>query len=106
MPETAVPAGLHSTIVEMSVVADQMIDAAARVVAERDVVAGARLEDDDDEMDRLQRSLFRALLRDDWDHGVEPAIDLALLGRYYERIADYAVSVGRRVVYLVTGELT
>jgi phosphate transport system protein len=44
------------------------------------------------------------MLGDDWQHGVEPAIDLALLGRYYERIADHAVSLARRVVYLVTGQ--
>jgi phosphate transport system protein len=31
-------------------------------------------------------------------------VDLALLGRYYERIADHAVSLAERVVYLVTGE--
>ena len=47
---------------------------------------------------------FRELLSDDWDHGVEPAVDIALLGRYYERIADHAVSIARRVVFLVTGE--
>ena len=45
------------------------------------------------------------LLGDSWTHGVEPAIDVALLGRYYERIGDHAVSLGRRVVYLVTGEV-
>ena len=44
------------------------------------------------------------MLADDWAHGVEPAVDIALLGRYYERIADHAVSLARRVVYLVTGE--
>ena len=35
---------------------------------------------------------------------MEAAVDIALLGRYYERIADHAVSLARRVVYLVTGE--
>lgn len=106
LPETAVPLTLRPTIVQMSVVADQMIDAAARIVANRDVVAAVQLEDEDDEMDHLRRGLFRTLLSDDWGHGVEPAIDLALLGRYYERIGDHAVSMARRVVYLVTGELT
>ena len=57
-------------------------------------------------MDRLRKDLFRTLLSDSWSHGVEPAIDLALLGRYYERIGDHAVSMARRVVYLVTGELS
>ncbi|MET9908362.1 PhoU domain-containing protein, partial [Streptomyces sp. NPDC006476] len=37
-------------------------------------------------------------------HGVETAVDVTLVGRYYERFADHAVSIARRVVYLVTGE--
>jgi len=41
-----------------------------------------------------------------WRHGVEAAIDGALLGRYYERYADHAVNAGNQVVYLVTGKST
>ena len=47
---------------------------------------------------------FAELLSTDWTHGVEAAVDVALLGRYYERIADHAVSVANRVVFVVTGE--
>jgi phosphate transport system protein len=106
MPDSAVPEHLHPTIIRMAAVADSMIESASRIVANRDVKAAARLEDEDDEMDRLRRDLFRSLLGDNWTYGVEPAIDLALLGRYYERIGDHAVSMARRVVYLVTGQLT
>ena len=52
----------------------------------------------------LRRTSFAQLLSDDWAHGVEAAVDIALLGRYYERIADHAVSVGNRVVFVVTGQ--
>ncbi|MBC7631087.1 phosphate signaling complex protein PhoU [Aeromicrobium sp.] len=106
MPDSAVPINLHPTIISMAAVADSMIDSASRIVANRDVAAAAKLENEDDEMDRLRLDLFRTLLSDGWPHGVEPAIDLALLGRYYERIGDHAVSMARRVVYLVTGQLT
>jgi phosphate transport system protein len=106
VPDSAVPPQLHPTIRAMAAVADSMIDSASRIVANRDVVAAARLEDEDDEMDRLHQDMFRTLLSDSWAFGVEPAVDLALLGRYYERIGDHAVSMGRRVVYLVTGELS
>ena len=58
----------------------------------------------DEAVDRLRRASFRELLGSEWTYGVEPAVDIALLGRYYERIADHAVSIARRVVYLVTGE--
>ena len=67
-------------------------------------VAALALDHDDEEMDQLRRSSFAELLSDDWTHGVEAAVDVALLGRYYERIADHAVSVANRVVFVVTGE--
>jgi phosphate transport system protein len=105
MPDSAVPLHLHPTITAMAAVADSMIDSASRIVANRNVDAAAQLEDEDDEMDRLRKELLRSLLGDNWDYGVEPAVDLALLGRYYERIGDHAVSMARRVVYLVTGQI-
>ena len=74
------------------------------VIAKRDVQAAAELEAEDDVMDRLHKQMFLELLSDDWPHGIESAIDVTLLGRYYERFADHAVSVARRVTYLVTGE--
>jgi len=106
MPESAVPEHLHPTILSMASVADSMIESASRIVANRDVAKAAQLEAEDDEMDLLRKDLFRSLLGDSWSHGVEPAVDIALLGRYYERIGDHAVSMARRVVYLVTGQLT
>jgi len=104
VPDVAVPESVRPTIARMAEVADRMVSSASQVIAERDVEAALDLEDEDDEMDQLRRLLFRMLLSDDWPYGVEPAIDIALLGRYYERIGDHAVSMGRRVIYLVTGE--
>ena len=103
-PGRAIPDVLVPTIRRMASVAEQMVGAAAQIVADRDIDAARELETKDDEMDQLRRSLFRTLLSDDWDSGVEAAVDIALLGRYYERIADHAVSMARRVVYLVTGQ--
>jgi phosphate transport system protein len=100
----AVPDVLVPTIAEMARTADGMLANAALIVATRDVEAVSALEASDDRMDQLRRSMFRILLSDAWDEGVEPAIDMALLGRYYERIGDHAVSLGRRIVFLVTGE--
>jgi phosphate transport system protein len=103
-PETAVPEILRPTITAMAETADEMIESAADIVANRDVDAARELEQADDRMDKLRVSMFRHLLSDEWDVGVEPAVDMALLGRYYERIGDHAVSMGRRVVFLVTGQ--
>jgi phosphate transport system protein len=104
LPDGAVPETERPTMSKMADVAVRMVDATARIVADRDVDAARGLVDEADEMDELRRSLFLTLLSDDWSHGVEPAIDIALLGRYYERIGDHAVSMGKRVVYFVTGE--
>jgi phosphate transport system protein len=104
VPQLAVPAEIVPTIERMATVAEKMVDTVAGIIAERDVEGARRLEEDDEEMDQLRRSSFRLMLDDSWPHGVEPAVDIALLGRYYERIADHAVSLARRVVYLVTGE--
>ena len=104
VPQLAVPAEIVPTIERMATVAEKMVGTVAGIIAERDVEGARRLEEDDEEMDQLRRSPFRLMLDDSWPHGVEPAVDIALLGRYYERIADHAVSLARRVVYLVTGE--
>ena len=104
MPETAIPDEMLPTVKRMAEVAVHMVGQAADIIAERDVDAARRLEKDDEEMDELRRRSFRMMLGENWQHGVEPAIDIALLGRYYERIADHAVSLGRRVIYLVTGQ--
>ncbi len=106
-PGQAVPPLLVPTIKAMAATADHMISAAAQIIAHQDVDAALVLEDTDDQMDKLRRSMFEALLGDKWDElglGVEPAIDIALLGRYYERIGDHAVSMARRLVFIVTGE--
>jgi phosphate transport system protein len=104
-PQVAVPEPVRHIIADMALVADHMIESASRIIADRDLGAAARLEVEDDEMDGLRRDLFRALLGAEWTHGVEAAIDVALLGRYYERVGDHAVNMARRVVFLVTGEM-
>ena len=103
-PATAVPAELTSTLQDMGDVARKIIAKVINVIATRDIETALQIEKDDDEMDILHRKLFMALLDDTWAHGIEVAIDITLLGRYYERCADHAVSVARRVYFLVTGE--
>lgn len=104
VPEVAIPNEMLPTIQRMAEVAQEMVGKVESIIADRDIEAAVELERADEEMDQLRRSSFRQMLGDDWAHGVEPAVDIALLGRYYERIADHAVSLARRVVFLVTGQ--
>jgi phosphate transport system protein len=103
-PEVAVPAELVKTIENMGTTAVKIIEKSTHVIKTQDHQAAIELETDDDEMDKLHRALFVALLDDSWSHGIEAAIDMTLLGRYYERCADHAVSIARRVYFLVKGE--
>lgn len=104
VPHVAVPAEVRPTMSRMAEVAEDMVKRAAQIITTRDVEAAIALGRADEEMDQLRRTSFVELLSDDWAHGVEAAVDIALLGRYYERIADHAVSIANRVVFVVTGE--
>jgi phosphate transport system protein len=73
------------------------------VVLSRDPEKAARIRDEDDAMDDLHRHLFSVLMDREWKHGVAAAVDVTLLGRFYERFADHAVEVARRVIFQATG---
>ena len=103
-PGHAVPSELAGIIGQMANVADRIAGKVTLVLAGRDIERAAELERDDDDMDDLEKSLYTKILNPDWSHGVEAAVDAALLARFYERYADHAVNAGRHVIYLVTGE--
>lgn len=103
-PHSVVPIELRATILEMGQAATRIAVKAGTVIATRDLTLAAQLLADDDTIDALHAQLFSQLLSPSFTHGVEAAIDLALVGRYYERLADHAVAVSHAVTYLVTGE--
>jgi phosphate transport system protein len=104
-PDIAVPPELRDVVSQMGQVALSLVDKVAEVIKGRDIELAAAIEAEDDSMDALHRKLFTLLLSPNWTHGTESAIDLALLGRYYERYADHAVGVARRIVFIATGEM-
>jgi len=104
-PGHAVPSELAGTFGQMANVADRIAGKVTLVLAGRDVERAAELERDDDAMDDLEKQLYTKILNPTWAHGVEAAVDAALLARFYERYADHAVNAGRHVIYLVTGEI-
>jgi phosphate transport system protein len=106
MPVIAVPEELAPVIAEMAEVADRIAGKTAEVLSTSDAARAAEMERDDDAMDELHRQLLAFMLGTAWRHGVEAAIDGALLGRFYERYADHAVNAGNQVIYLVTGEIS
>ncbi len=105
-PNAAVPPELVSIIKAMGVAAVAITEKTGVVIATRNTQMALEVEHDDDVMDDLHRKLIAVLIEPTWKHGIETAIDLTLLGRYYERYADHAVSISRRVYFLVTGTYT
>jgi phosphate transport system protein len=103
-PDHAVPAEAKDVISQMGEVARSLMGKVADVVDGRDIELAQAIEADDDSMDALRRKLFTLVLSPNWAHGTEAAIDMTLLGRYYERYADHAVAVARRTIFIVTGE--
>jgi len=103
-PGAAVPSELLLTVEEMGKVARLISEKVGGVINSKDIDKALEVEKDDDEMDLLHRRLFTALLEPSWPHGIETAIDMTLIGRYYERYADHAVSVSRRIHFQVTGK--
>jgi phosphate transport system protein len=102
-PRVAAPEDLREIFGQMSVLAQEMVVRAGEIVAAHDPHGAAELQTRDDGMDRLHREVFGILLDPQTERGTQEAIDATLLGRYYERFADHAVSVAIRVVFLVTG---
>ncbi|WP_084505867.1 DUF3349 domain-containing protein [Nocardia harenae] len=102
-PEHVVPEPVRPLVARMGAAAEEIAAAAAEVLESGDAEAAAGLADRDETMNDLHEELLATVLGPLWDHGVAAAVDLTLIGRYYERFADNAVEVGRRTVFTVTG---
>jgi len=102
-PRHALPGDVSGHFTEMGRIAVDLGDSARQVIASNDLGQARRIRDDDDAMDDLHRHLFTVLLDREWKHGVSAAVDVTLLGRYYERFADHAVAIARRVIFQAAG---
>lgn len=90
----------------MAEITIQMVDKATDAFVKRDAESVRRIADDDDSVDLLHDEIFQRLT----NHMAAGRITIQdgaryiLVNRYLERIADHAVNIGERVVYMVTGE--
>lgn len=104
-PAHVLPEGVRGYFTEMGKVAVDQAAKTREVLLSRDLNEAAALEVGDEPMDDLHKHLFKVMMDQEWPYGMAAAIDVTLLGRFYERYADHAVEVARRVVFLVTGRL-
>jgi phosphate transport system protein len=103
-PMHALPEEVNGYFAEMGQLAVDLGDSAREVMLSGDPRRAAELRHEDDAMDELHRHLFTVLMDREWKHSVAAAVDVTLLGRFYERFADHAVEVGRRVIFQATGQ--
>ena len=104
-PRHALPEEVNGYFAEMGRIAVDLGNSAREVLISRDPDQARLIREEDDAMDDLHRHLFSVMMDREWKHGVAAAVDVTLLGRFYERFADHAVEISRRVIFQVTGRL-
>ena len=105
-PQHALPEEVNGYFAEMGRIAVKLGNNAQDVLLTRDPRKAARIRREDDAMDDLHRHLFTVMMDREWKHGVATAVDVTLLGRYYERFADHAVQLARRVIFQAAGRFS
>lgn len=103
-PQQAVPESLTDTFDKMADAAIHAARSVAELLQSREIKLAERIEAADDTLDALHRETFRTMLTEKDGLTSQQIVDVTLLGRYFERFGDHAVSVARRVSYLVTGD--
>ena len=102
-PVVAVPESLRDHVRKMAELASTAAADAASVIRTRDLALAASVENGDEKLDDMLQDIIRSISREN-DYTQDEVVDLTLLGRFYERFGDHAVSIVRRVGFLVTGE--
>lgn len=103
-PAPTLPDEVVGQFSEMGSLAVDLAQDAAFVILDGDPVRASRIRDDDEAMNDMHRRLFTTVMSPEWTHGVPAAVDLVLLGRFYERFADHAVAIAARVLFRSTGD--
>jgi phosphate transport system protein len=104
-PQRALPEDVEGYFAEMGRIAVDLAGSAHQVIASCDLGRARYIRDADDAMDDLHRHLFTVLMDREWAHGTTAAVDTTLLSRYYERFADHAVEISRRIIFQATGQI-
>lgn len=104
-PQSALPKDVNGHFADMGAIAMDLATSAHQVIVSCDLGRARYIRDADDAMDHLHRHLFAVMMDGAWEHGTAAAVDVTLLSRYYERFADHAVEISRRIIFQATGEV-
>ena len=100
------PIAPEPELVEMARIARDMLSDALEAFVRGDAAAGREVCRRDDKVDALHSSVFRILLTHMMEdpHTIGAGMDLFLVSRNLERVADLATNIGEDVVFLVEGK--
>lgn len=104
-PEAAIPDAAKPVFADLAAAAIKVANDIVELLETHDLQLAAAVERDDDVLDALHTETFKITLADSWRGSVAQTVDVTLLARFFERFGDHAVSVARRITYLVTGDL-
>lgn len=96
---------LRGLLAQMGEQAARLFRTCMDAYAEGDAELACSLDRLDDTLDQLHADFLDSVIVWGQQGSVREAVQLALIGRYYERIGDHAVNIGERVRYLIEGEL-
>ena len=102
-PAHVVPPELRDTFAELGKITSAMADALVAQITAPRAGSFAALDETDHQVDDLHARVLGAITCESWPHDIPTATSLALVARFYERFADQAVSVAKRVEFVSTG---
>ena len=102
-PDPVYPEPLHGYVQELARLVYEMGAATRKLLVEPDADAAVELHTIDEGVDDMKAFLSTLVTDREWQFTNREAVDVSMLARYYERYADRCVSVGRRMVFLITG---
>ena len=102
-PASAVTPQARELFEQMQQFIENATQEVVTMLADRDQKLAQQLIVDDDKLDELHAKAYDLFVSDAWEGTSQQTVDSALLSRFYERIGDHAVSVARRVTYIVSG---
>lgn len=96
--------GVRSLVLQLGDAAAGLLGAAIDAWAAKDERLAADIARRDDQLDQLHAQLLKQLVELKGEDTLAPALRLALVARYFERIGDHAVNLGERLRYFITGD--
>ena len=102
-PQTAAEGTTYELLISMADEAATVGKMVAELVESQDLSLARQIEENDEVLDTFHRRSFELVLNEDNALTRQEVVDVVLLGRFLERYGDHAVSVARRMIFLVTG---